>query len=483
MNYNYKGKDMNYWANEWRDIGGPNVLPMNGKIPNIREYKNLLDKPIDPILHNHWRKLGLFDKGIGIVNGRCHHNKYKTKMGLWIHTIDVDTETGKKLILDLFGVGSLEELSKKGVVVEQHKGNPVKFHVIIFTKGELLNLASNPSGVEIKGNCKLTTVTPTMYENGSYREFVGDSLNSLGSPVPISQTKFMYALNEKLLPLGIIYLNRKASANINYNPVSRNKQKIPNGQRHDTLIRYANSLIARLHKTTNRETIQKYFETYNQEECQEPLGSQGPAQREELKELKKIFDDAWNNVGKSAAAYSNQQEEQQKENKNERILSVLEAKRIHRGRITVIGTIVSVSEMYILPQNDVVNDVIVTTDRNAKSIQLEDSENLDDNERLDAILFDDMVDNVVIGELVEIIGDIKLVGKNNNKNSSKKYNVLYVTSIRYLNKKEISITEKYFYSCYKKTFLQSYQSYVIVQYFFILIRTDYGYYLVDCVTS
>jgi DNA replicative helicase MCM subunit Mcm2 (Cdc46/Mcm family) len=323
--------------------------------------------------------------------------------------------------LDLFGCKTLEELSKKGIV-DRHPGTP-KFHMTIFTDGELENLPTNDSGVELKGSQKLTTVSHTRYEDGTYRELVGDSLNTMGSPVPIPHEKFMYTLHEKLLPFGVNYLNGKANG---YNPVSRNKQKIPNGQRHTKLVSYANSLIARLHKTTNMQTIQRFFDTYNNEECEVPL----PVQ-----EVDQIFSDAWNNIGKST---TNNNSSQQKQENTDKVLSVLEAKRLHSGYITVIGTIVSVTDMYILENKN--KDTIEYN--NAKSIKLEDIDKMDYNERLDVLLYNDMVNNVVVGETVKITGNMRVEDKKPNSKSKKKFNVLHANSITYLNRKEVFVTEE-----------------------------------------
>ena len=57
--------------------------------------------------------------------------------------------------------------------------------------------------------------------------------------------------------------------------------------------------------------------------------------------------------------------------------SVLEVKRIHEGEVTVLGTIVSASEMYVLEEVDSGS----ITYKDAKSIQLEDTERPDDDVR------------------------------------------------------------------------------------------------------
>lgn len=125
---------------------------------------------------------------------------------------------------------------------------------------------------------------------------------------------------------------------------------------------------------------------------------------------------------------------------NQKSISVLAAKRLHVGQISVIGTIVSVSDMYIL---EIMNtEKTVLEYKNAKSIQLEDTEKLDDNERLDVVLYDDMIGNVVAGETVEISGNMRIEDKKNTGKSKKKYSVLHATSIIYLNRKEVLVTDK-----------------------------------------
>lgn len=131
-----------------------------------------------------------------------------------------------------------------------------------------------------------------------------------------------------------------------------------------------------------------------------------------------------------------------------RPLSVLEAKRVHDGKVLVLGTIVSVSEMYIL-ETLVPNDQTKRELRDAKSIQLEDAESLDEIERLDVILFDDMVKNVRAGEVVIITGHMKIEDKEGKGRTNKKINVIHATSIKYVNRKQVAITEKDIKSFYK----------------------------------
>lgn len=83
--------------------------------------------------------------------------------------------------------------------------------------------------------------------------------------------------------------------------------------------------------------------------------------------------------------------------------------------------------------------------KDAKSIQLEDIEKLDDNERLDVVLYNDDIINVVAGEIVKITGSIILhdVVKSKKQSQTKiKRVVVNATSIKYLNRKELVVTSK-----------------------------------------
>ena len=79
--------------------------------------------------------------------------------------------------------------------------------------------------------------------------------------------------------------------------------------------------------------------------------------------------------------------------------------------------------------------------KDAKFIQLEDIEKLDENERLDVTLYENDITNVIPGEIVEIIGNMELMSKNAKKNLIKTV-VVNATSIKYVNRKELVIRPK-----------------------------------------
>ena len=155
-----------------------------------------------------------------------------------------------------------------------------------------------------------------------------------------------------------------------------------------------------------------------------------------IAEIEQIFNDAWEHIDKNA-----RQTQTEDNNKAKRVISVLESKQIHNGEITVIGTIVSISEMYVLEFDDP-NNMAQPEHKNARSIQLEDTETLNEKERLDVVLYDDKIWDVIAGEVVTVTGNMRIQSKKENGKGKKKINVLHATSIEHINRKEIVISDE-----------------------------------------
>ena len=169
-------------------------------------------------------------------------------------------------------------------------------------------------------------------------------------------------------------------------------------------------------------------------------------------------------------------------NQKQKAKSVFEAKRIHSGNITVLGTIVSLSDLYVVVSktkwhcdNDYCNFngemshnpplslpmtgfdstdekptlcpkckftgfSVTLTHRDAKFVQLEDTEKTDENERLDVIAYDNLTTGLVAGEVVEMTGSIRVQRKAENSKSKKLVNVLHAKSIDYVNRVNVTVT-------------------------------------------
>lgn len=170
---------------------------------------------------------------------------------------------------------------------------------------------------------------------------------------------------------------------------------------------------------------------------------------------------------------------------NTKILSVLEAKQVNAGKISVIGMIISGSVMYksisksewecqnircashgsakFDPPRSIPLKRLDNTDgtqlkcdecqSNAYDveneyydtlrIQIADTDKADNYNSLDVILYDDAARNIVAGEIVTITGDIHIQTTCGASTSTKKLvNVLYSSSVFYRNREELKFSTK-----------------------------------------
>ena len=259
---------------------------------NTRESKPVLPEYIPyrynpPTISQIRRWIPLFEKyGVAQITGLCRRGKFR---GLYLNCVDIDDGKIMNKLLEMY---TLDQLIRAGIFVEQHYDNKGKGHFWILSTKPFPKLptAAKGKGLELKTMGELCNSFPS-FNKGGYRYFpVDNSLEIFDANMDALTNDGFIKVIDKLVDAQ--YLN--GNTNTNYNRIKINIHKIPVGSRHNTLLSYANSLISRLYKTTERYIIQKYFELYNQEKCEVPYGSkEGPKQRDELKELEGIFNDAW----------------------------------------------------------------------------------------------------------------------------------------------------------------------------------------------
>lgn len=282
----------------WRKDLGVNTIPADtrNKKP-LEEWKRWQTEPTPEPLQLHWERNDKFANGINVVLGKIHHS-----VGLkdyYLSCIDLDNEAAIREFCNFNGKQlTLDELSKHGFLIEQHLDNPARAHIYVITKEPLKKKVSsipvdgkwdeNIPKIEVKTD-SLVSVTPSVHEKGCNYQFTGDYRKFIDDPIFHDKNVIEQQIDKICRKYNIEYLNGDAKANQNYNPVLRTKQPIPKGERHNKLVSYANSLIARNYRTTNRNTIYDYFVVYNNNpnEVEEPLPES---------ELKQIFNDSWNNI-------------------------------------------------------------------------------------------------------------------------------------------------------------------------------------------
>ena len=396
---------MNEWAVRYFE-NGLTPIPINTKTnePHVKwsQYKENPPRMVDI---EEWINQGLYNDGVAQLTGLCHRGKFK---GLYLNCVDFDSPE----VLDkLLAMHPLEELSNAGIFCEQHTDNKGKAHVWVFSTKPFPKLAAG-HGVEVKSDGMLCNMFPSIHKSGNRYFPIGNSLKIFSDGInPQTSDGFVNTI-DKILDGK--YLNGKAKKDTARISID---EKWRETTRNNKMFNYTCDILRKIGDRTPVEIIKSMIHDMNQAQCEPPLPDD---------EVKEIF--------RSALGYYIKPDASEP-------ITVAQAKRLHSEEITVIGIIISVSEIYQLATTDK-NGKETGGYRNAKSIQLENHETFNANERLDVVLYDDMTNNVVAGEAVKITGKMSIEDKKPNSKSKKKFSILHATSIEYLNRKEISVTEK-----------------------------------------
>jgi P4 family phage/plasmid primase-like protien len=290
---------LNAGADYWHNKIGANVIPANTKEKNTFEnWTQWQDKPIPSELHEERKRNGNYDNGIAVMTGRLYKGQYKDK---YLIGIDCDNRKAIEEICTRDGKTiTLSELSD-WTIVEQHKDNPNKAHIYILStkafknKGKDSNNNSNPESltqipsIEIKCEKRIMFVSPSMHENGKY------PYEMLGTRELALCDEFELHIDNIFKKYGIEYLQTEENYNnnrssslpyqlrqiINLLHIPQGFQyRIPEGQRHDTMLSFANSLLIKHNNNNNRDELKNLFNEVNNKICS-PL----PLPESEIKDI------------------------------------------------------------------------------------------------------------------------------------------------------------------------------------------------------
>jgi hypothetical protein len=228
---------MNEWADFWRYQIGVNVLPARGKRPLI-PWKEWQNKPIPEDMHNQWKKQGAYSKGIAVFPGKVWHKH--ERQGLYFIFLDADkqeaitelcTQNGKTMSLDEMALNFL---------VEQHEDNLQKAHVyfyspIPFPKKE----ADSVLGLEVKGlgGHGIANCAGSIHKDGQPWEIIGTT-----NPITLTADQardLIEHIDQVCKKYNLEYLEK------HYRNLLDSDSYIYQGERHDTLLCIANSLLFR----------------------------------------------------------------------------------------------------------------------------------------------------------------------------------------------------------------------------------------------
>jgi hypothetical protein len=293
---NGNGKSINDWADWWRDQIGANVIPANTrKKVTYESWSEWQNKPISEELHNEWKKTGAFSQGIAVILGRVWHNEQKLKLGLYLNGIDADnlkaieeicTSDGKEII-------SLKQLAD-WTLVEQHGDDTNKAHIYIYSHRPFAKKSSdrrtginnNDNGISLlskkldnneipaievkgKGQDGIFFCTSSKHKNGSHYEIIGDAKE------PVIADDFEQHIDNICRKYGIKYLEKADGLTLARAAEIRKRivdnMPILEGERHDVLLSYTDSLLFEHLSKKSEEEIKNILIEVNARLCKPPL--------------------------------------------------------------------------------------------------------------------------------------------------------------------------------------------------------------------
>jgi DNA replicative helicase MCM subunit Mcm2 (Cdc46/Mcm family) len=475
---------MNEHADFWRYQIGVNVLPADSKTKRpLVTWSEWQNSPIPEELHNTWKEQVVFSKGIAIIPGKVWHNEHKKDL-YFIH-LDADKKTAIDELCFRNGKSTtLQEMSQK-FIVEQHKDNLQKAHVyfyspIPFPKKD----ADSVLGLEVKGLGEhgVANCTASIHKNGQPWGIIGTT-----NPITLTadQAKeLIQHIDHICKKYNLEYLEK------HYRNLLDSDTKIYQGQRHDSMISIANSILFRYgcdgggNSNTAaaddnmdpqlEQELKNRFVNVNDKRCMPPL----PAS-----EINQIWKDAvtyYIRTKRNEAATAGSLLSSHKAKAAEEI-SVAEAIRRKKGYVRVKGQLMGYSSIYDMivkvklvcsnncgfdktidyiekprfrspvkelskcpmkscaeqgPTLKAECEYITTID-----VELQDPDKFSEIERIKVRLFEDNTKDIFAGKLVTVTGNLYVVRENDNP-SNRPVTVLYAQSIEDAKKQHTELSQK-----------------------------------------
>ena len=176
---------INDWADFWRYDIGVNVIPADTKRKVTYEsWAEWQDKPIPDELHSEWKSSGAFDKGLAVILGKVWH--YPLKKELYLIGIDLDNQKA----IEEVAIKGLEDLAKH-VIVEQHKDDATKAHILLYSHKPFPKKSSDKTNIDIAKRIKSNEIPAIEVKGlGSHDIlFVSPSIHQNGYPYEIIRYK------------------------------------------------------------------------------------------------------------------------------------------------------------------------------------------------------------------------------------------------------------------------------------------------------
>ena len=272
-------KSINDWADFWRYDIGVNVIPADTRRKVTYEsWAEWQDKPIPDELYGEWKSSGAFNKGIAVILGKVWHNPVKKE--LYLIGIDLDN---RKAIEEV-AIKGLEDLAKY-VIVEQHKDDATKAHILLYSHKPFPKKSSDKTNIntankiqaneipaiEVKGlgSHGILFVSPSIHQNGHPYQIIGIK-------EPEIRDDFVQHVNNICRKYSIPYLEAADNGNGKTLAPIQDLFKpdftiFEGHNRHEDLMRIMESLIARTSSILSLEEIKPLAQQWNMKHCSPPL--------------------------------------------------------------------------------------------------------------------------------------------------------------------------------------------------------------------
>lgn len=234
----YSGLDFVYYEL------GVNIIPADtiNKKPLIEwSYYQANELTESEYLEN--KKNGLYNKGIAIICGKIWRGRFKD---YWLNGIDLDNELAIKEFCTRDGIVSDKFLSEN--LVESHEDDPHSIHVLVVTDEPMLSKAPDKNNfdrsmqpaIEVKsGGDKLLFSYPSMHGSDDKKVIKQWMFNELKEPNYVNKTEMENHIDNICVKHHLDYLKKR---NKNFQELIKEKNKIPEGARHNSLLTECNAL-------------------------------------------------------------------------------------------------------------------------------------------------------------------------------------------------------------------------------------------------
>jgi P4 family phage/plasmid primase-like protien len=274
---------VNDWADWWRNEIGVNVIPAisKEKMPIVK-WKQFQGGPIPDEIHRQWKEQGLFDNGMAIILGRVWHRI--DRQDYFLACIDVDNKKGIEELFTRNGKQlTIEEFASK-TIVEQHRDNPNRLHLYVYTVGKQLRNKSSDIGhlavdvnpdlipcFEVKATSGLLSFPcPCIHKDGHPIEILGTREPAVLRHVTIDDMQNHLDSICSRFNLGVGRSDRYERIPIN--ELFREDSVIYEGHnRHESLLRVMESLLRRNAGILSANQIEQLSRDWNVKHCSPPL--------------------------------------------------------------------------------------------------------------------------------------------------------------------------------------------------------------------